>query len=308
MRNNETHLVEKWAVDVAVFYQKAKAYVESNAKRYKRVYFAKSKDGKWGVTLPGVFNIHHSANNCPDGYNDEIWATAWSMKVDQLLACGDYTYLEWCKTYNYLNRKNNDWCTNAEYIRQDMTKEGKEYMLYIPQTGHGYVREYCGEDQPNFTSLKTAIYRRNQKLYTMVMRGADAYGKLEVDRINKFKRVLVKGYLQAIKLRRVAEDATREEKIAAYEGNLKTFVNVLENGIRFCEDETLRDVFAYYKQIFDRTLAISEFDKLRKNEYLLREYFKSIGLFFDTSDAILYSARHERKRALQSVERLLKRA
>lgn len=237
MRNNENVLVKEWAKDVEFFLEKAKEVI-SNGKRYPRVYFAAQKNNKWGITLPGVFNISHSANNCPEGYNSELWATAWSLKVEELLRIGKYTYLEWCQKYNYLNRGNNSWFTNAEYIRQDIMKSGKEYSLWIPQTGHEYQRVNFAPDMKNFVSLKQAIYKRNQILFSMITKGTDLYGPICEGKIKKLSRVLTKGYFQGITPYPKCDASTPDEvKIARYNYNLEIFARTFNNAQRFCEDE-----------------------------------------------------------------------
>ena len=250
MRNTQTNLVNSFVADIMPYMESAKEYNRTHEKNYSRVYFAKNKDGKYGITLPGVFGIAHSANPCPKDYNTRDFATAWSMKVDDLLACGPYTYLEWCKKYNYLNRHNNDWFTGAEYIRLDTTKSSKEYALYIPQTGNGYERVNAYEDQPNFKSLKEAIYRRDQRLYTMVVTGRDAYEELTNDRIHKYQRILVKGYFQCIFVKYAYED-TDEARIDAYNRNRYVYGKAFNNAARFCEDTYLRTSLLFFKNLFE---------------------------------------------------------
>lgn len=306
MRNAQTETVMSFVEDVMPFMEAAKEYVNTHTKKYPSVYFAAQKNGKYGITLPGVFDIKHSANNCPDGYNTLEFATAWAMKVEDLLKYGTYTYLEWCQKYNYLNRENSKkWYTNAEYIRIDTTKPTKEYALYIPQTGHEYQKVKASKDTPNYLSLKKALYRRNQILYSMIMSGKDLYGVISPSKIKKLSRVLTKGYFQSAFVSTYDKTLPKEERYRRYLANMSTFANVFKNAQRFCEDETLVKAFAFYEKLFANNLGIVEYSSLLENEKIIVEYFKAIGLFKSTQNAIIAISRNEKNNATRILNRFL---
>jgi hypothetical protein len=313
MRNSEINLVTNFVEEIMPFMAKAEEYVATHTKKYPRVYYSKCKNGKYGITLPGVFDISHSANNCPDGYNTLVFATAWSMKVDELLSLGNYTYLEWCKKYNYLNRGNNSWFTGAEYIRLDVSKctddsPNKEYQLYIPQTGHEYLRVYKNKEEKNFTKLKEAIFVRNRYLYNMVMSGKDSYGVLEESRIRKYRRILVKGYFQCAIIYRKLDELSREANRERYLHNKETFAKVFANAERFClEDDLLKETFAFYKDLLNGDLSIYRVNEIYTHELRLREYFKAISLFKDTADCIFTITRYETTRIRQARKKLFEK-
>ena len=247
MRNNEYDLIQEFKNDLKPYMETAVDFCSSHedkrGHRYPRVYYAKNKNGKYGVTLPGIpeLGITHSANDCPIGLNSVVYATAWAMLIEDLSSKSSMLYLEWCQKYNYLNRHNRDSFTGIEYVRvvPNTREDSPLYALYIPETGRGYHLIYkdAKMGERYYESIKEAIFYRNRELYNLVKRGKDAYGELSVTRKNAYCRILTKGYFQAIILSSVPEK------------NCGKFMNAFHNAAQITTDEKLQKCFSYFRNL-----------------------------------------------------------
>lgn len=288
MRNSEVQKVQSFVAEVKEFYPEAKAFLAARigeskrGNRYPRVFYAELKNKKWGVTFPGVFDIKHSAINCPDVENNELFATAMAMKIESMLILGDYIYLEWARSYGYLRSGKDNWDTGVEYIRTNQQDDYKgKYLLYIPVTGKGYVfiRDY--------NSIKKAIWDRDQFLYRILQSSEDFAGPVPERRLNKYKRVLCSGYFKSIYL-----DKTSDNK---YEVNREKIAKVFANVAAICEDTLLKGVFSYYQKVFERNVTLDELDLMDSYQKYLTQYFKAINLYDDIFHDVIAIARNERK-------------
>lgn len=297
MRNNNINLIMEFKKDLMPYMAAARDYVskheDKRGDRYPLVYFAKNKNGKYGVTLPGVpeLGINKSANDCPIGMNSVLYATAWAMLVLDLYAKSPTLYLEWCQKYNYLNRHNHDSYTRVEYVRVvQSTKEdaSKLYALYVPQTGHGYDLKYkdTTTGEKYYDSLVEATFYRNREIYKLLKVGEDAYGELTPIRKNAYRRILTKGYFQAIIL-----SSNEASNIGKFRKAFKYASNV-------AIDEKLRETFLYFEGLLSNEVKEIE-DISRYFEYreILDFYLHTIAINNKVEKAItvLLNAKFEEK-------------
>lgn len=309
MRNNELQKIENWRNDIDKYIDSAKQYIETNSKRYPGVYFAKHKSGKWGITLPGVFNVRHSAVNCPAIYSSELHATAWMMKVNELYKMSPYTYLSWCQKYGWLKKGNTLNPTGVTYVHNVQNSERPLYEVCIPVEGKGYVRIMKSYDEPYFYNIKDAIKHRNQVLWKYIHSGRDLNGvTLDKNRIGKFQRELISGYFKGTFLLKEKTDVSREEWKDTYNSNKARLANAFANAAReLVEDEPLKETFEFYAQVFDGSICVTEYSKLPIFETRVKEYFKAIDLWKQTQETVYKISRAERNRATKALNALTRK-
>jgi hypothetical protein len=289
MRNNQTNLVDELIDEVSAYYDIAQEYIDTHDKNFRGVYYAALKNGKYGITLKGVFDIGHTAVNCPSKVNNLLFATAWAMKAKDMYDLGPYTYLEWVQHYGYLKKGKEVWDTNVPYVRLNNTMVNeRKYLLYIPITGNGY------KFIESFSSIKKATLKRNQFLFNILRDGRDFEGEVPVGRLNKYRRLLTAGYFQSIFL----EKASFND----YDVNRLKFAKAFGKAKSVCEDEGLKKVFEYYENLFLRNLTIGELQKLPEYQIILMEYFKVIHLYKDTVKNIIAISKHERSYINKAIE------
>lgn len=274
-------LCEKYGVDTveALENKKDELHIKS---LYPRVYYARKKNGKHGVTLPPAFSHGASAVDCIEGCNSLTWAIAFAMKVEELLSVGTYTYFEWVRKFGYLSHGRENWDTGREYVRQDPKSSG--FIVVQPQTGIGYELVPASKDMDAFETLESAVFRRNQRLFGFVKAGVDKGGRIPADRIAKYRRILTKGYFQAI---RCGKENFKNDVCSAF-----------ANAVKFCDDETLARTMKFFSYIYAGTGSKEVVLKYaRRNMREILTYFDAVEmsdsfiLFFkDTTYDILRTA------------------
>lgn len=283
--NNENLAFSKtdlWKRDVQPFYEEAEQVVsnlletsgfatveEMEANKtvkafYPTVYFARKKNGRHGVTLPPVFDKGASAIDTPIECNTLVWAIAFAKKVESLRRQGNYTYYEWCRKYGYLTHGCSRWDSGAEYVRHNQTGDG--YDVYVPVTGKGYDLVPYSKEQQSFDTFESAVFRRNQKLWSILKYGKDRAGEVPADRLQKYRRILTKGYFQAV----------------CVGGDFRTqLVSALKNAVKYIDgDDTLKRNMYFYVSLFEGKLS-EKSGQLKAAKYIeksLVEYFRAIEM------------------------------
>jgi roadblock/LC7 domain-containing protein len=236
---------------------------------YPRVYYARLKNGRHGVTLPSVYTHGGSAIDLPKDMNSLAWAICFALKVEEVLKAGNYTYFEWVRSHGWLSHGVDAWAeTGHEYIR--LNKNGQGYLVYRPVTGKGYVLVSRTKDDPSYPTLEAAIYKRNQVLYSLVKSGEEWIDgkkvKVPADRLKKFRRILCKGYFEAIS----PTNVKREYLASAF-----------RNSADYCEDdETLKKAMRFFGSLAAGKIT-KDSKSLKfalKNMRVIREYFAAIEL------------------------------